>query len=153
VPLEEVAGSISEAGRAPSESEWRPLPMEIKEEEDGEASLLEKNWFIRNRRNLQGIERQTVAKGFPCRRAGGLRLLELECGTLEKREAHSGRQEHIPGFSVPQHHHRGDIEKQKWRWKTPQEPNWWEYQRTEENPLTSSRLGVLKNSCKGGQKI
>ncbi|XP_060093915.1 LOW QUALITY PROTEIN: zinc finger protein 397-like [Heteronotia binoei] len=40
VPLEELAGSISEAGQAPSEREWRPLPMEVKEEEDGEACLL-----------------------------------------------------------------------------------------------------------------
>nr|XP_056722503.1 zinc finger and SCAN domain-containing protein 31-like [Euleptes europaea] len=40
VSSEQAAGSVSEAGQAPSESEQRQLLMEIKEEEDGEANLL-----------------------------------------------------------------------------------------------------------------
>ncbi|KAL8213319.1 UNVERIFIED_CONTAM: hypothetical protein K2H54_062278 [Gekko kuhli] len=42
VPLEEVAGSISEADEAPPESEQRHPSMSVKEEEDGEAGPLEK---------------------------------------------------------------------------------------------------------------
>nr|XP_056722963.1 SCAN domain-containing protein 3-like [Euleptes europaea] len=41
VPLEEAAGSISEAVKAPSESEQRHPLMDIEEEEDGETSPLE----------------------------------------------------------------------------------------------------------------
>nr|XP_056720106.1 SCAN domain-containing protein 3-like [Euleptes europaea] len=40
VPLEEAAGSGSEAGQAPSESEQRHPLMAVKEEEDGEPSLV-----------------------------------------------------------------------------------------------------------------
>ncbi|XP_054833933.1 zinc finger protein 397-like [Eublepharis macularius] len=40
VPLEDVSGSVSEASQAPPEGEWRHLLMDIKEEEDREASLL-----------------------------------------------------------------------------------------------------------------
>ncbi|XP_077186470.1 uncharacterized protein LOC143833964 [Paroedura picta] len=40
VPLEEAAGSISEAGQDLSEDEWRPLLIDIKEEECEEGGLL-----------------------------------------------------------------------------------------------------------------
>ncbi|XP_060093832.1 zinc finger protein 397-like isoform X4 [Heteronotia binoei] len=40
VPLEEMAGSVSEAGQDPSESEQVQLPMGVKEEEEGDTSLL-----------------------------------------------------------------------------------------------------------------
>ncbi|XP_054833932.1 zinc finger protein 397-like isoform X2 [Eublepharis macularius] len=40
VPLEEASGRVSEAGQDPSEIEQRQLSMGLKEEEDGEASLL-----------------------------------------------------------------------------------------------------------------
>ncbi|XP_048345136.1 zinc finger protein 397-like isoform X2 [Sphaerodactylus townsendi] len=38
--LETGARSVSEAGQVPSENDWRHLPMEIKEEEHGEAGRL-----------------------------------------------------------------------------------------------------------------
>ncbi|XP_048345420.1 zinc finger protein 239-like [Sphaerodactylus townsendi] len=41
MPLEEAVGSIFEAGRVPSENDQMQLSIDVKEEEEGDASLLE----------------------------------------------------------------------------------------------------------------
>ncbi|XP_048347300.1 zinc finger and SCAN domain-containing protein 12-like [Sphaerodactylus townsendi] len=43
VPLEEAVGSIFEAGRVPSENDQMQLSIDVKEEEEGDASLLEED--------------------------------------------------------------------------------------------------------------
>ncbi|KAL8213325.1 UNVERIFIED_CONTAM: hypothetical protein K2H54_062361, partial [Gekko kuhli] len=48
VTLEEASGISSEAGQAPSEGEQKQFLMAIKEEEDGEANLMELDYLSWN---------------------------------------------------------------------------------------------------------
>ncbi|XP_054833908.1 zinc finger protein 436-like isoform X2 [Eublepharis macularius] len=60
MPLEEVSGSVSEAGRDLSGSEHRQLLMDVKEEEDGEASLLGDVQENENDRRFQVLSLEKV---------------------------------------------------------------------------------------------